>query len=66
MSGGSQQIVSSVTQLDQLSKRSAEEAQTVSAATQEQSAAMEEIASSSQNLAQMAEKLQAAVSRFQV
>jgi len=63
---GSQQIVSSVNQIDHLSKKATEEAQTVSAATQEQSASMEEIASSSQSLANLAMDLQEAVNRFQV
>lgn len=42
------------------------ETQTVSAATQEQSAVMEEIAVSSQNLAKMAQDLQDAVDKFRI
>ena len=66
MAIGSQQIVSSVKQIDELSKKAAGESQTVSAATEEQSASMEEIASSSQALANLAMNLREAVSKFQV
>jgi methyl-accepting chemotaxis protein len=66
MAVGSQQIVSSVKRIDELSKRSSGEAQTVSAATEEQSASMEEIASASQALAHLAMKLREAVSKFQI
>ncbi|MDF2569345.1 MAG: mcpB 1 [Sporomusa sp.] len=66
MATGSQEIVSSVNRIDNLSKKAAEEAQTVSAATEEQSASMQEIASSSQSLAHLAAELQDAVSKFQV
>ncbi len=66
IAGGSQQVVNSVEEIDELSKKSVGEAQTVSAATEEQAAAMEEIAASSHNLAKLAEELQAAVNRFQI
>ena len=66
MASGSQQIVSSVREIDRLSKNAAGESQTVSAATEEQSASMEEIASSSQSLAHLAQDLQEAVSKFRV
>ena len=66
MAIGSQQIVGSVKQIDELSKKASGEAQTVSAATEEQSASMEEIASSSQALAHLAMDLREAVSRFQI
>ncbi|HWQ40984.1 MAG TPA: methyl-accepting chemotaxis protein [Desulfosporosinus sp.] len=66
MAGGSQQIVSSVQRIDQLSKQTSRESQTVSAATEEQAASMEEIASSSQTLAHLATELQQAVSRFKI
>lgn len=66
MAVGSQHIVSSVNRIDELSKRAAGEAQTVSAATEEQSASMEEIASSSQSLANLAMELREAVSKFSV
>jgi len=64
MAGGSQQIVVSVKEIDGYSKTTVEQAQTVSAATEEQSASMEEIASSSQALAQLAQDLQVAVAKF--
>jgi len=66
MAIGSQQIVGSVKEIDELSKKTSGEAQTVSAATEEQSASMEEIASSSQALAHLAMKLREAVSKFQI
>ena len=52
--------------INDLSKKAADEAQTVSAATEEQAASMEEIASSSQNLAEMAQSLQQNISKFQI
>jgi methyl-accepting chemotaxis protein len=66
MASGSQQIVGSVRRIDTLSKASAGEAQSVSAATEEQLASMEEIATSSQALAKLAQDLQQAVARFRV
>jgi methyl-accepting chemotaxis protein len=66
MDKGSQQIVSSVKVIDDLSKKSAAEAENVSATTEEQSASIEEIASSSQNLANMAQKLQEMVTHFRI
>jgi len=52
--------------LDSAPVRQSGEAQTVSAATEEQIASMEEISSSSQRLANMAQNLQEAVSHFRV
>ena len=66
MAVGSKQIVGSVNRIDNLSKKTTEEAQLVSAATEEQSASMEEIASSSQSLANLAINLQEAVNKFHV
>lgn len=66
MASGSQQIVISMRNIDEISKDTAGQMQTVSAATEEQSASMEEIASSSQALARMAEELRTIVSRFKV
>jgi methyl-accepting chemotaxis protein len=66
MALGSQQIVHSVQQIDELSKKASGEAQTVSTATEEQSASMEEIASSSQALAHLAMDLRESVSKFQI
>lgn len=66
MAGGSQQIIASVNEIDTVSKKTAMEAQTVSAATQEQSASMEEIFASSQTLANMANDLQEVVNHFRL
>ncbi len=64
--GWHQRIVISIKDVETVSRASAAEAQTVSAATEEQSASMEEIAASSQALAKLAMDLQAAVSKFRV
>ena len=66
MAGGSQKIVESVHKINDLSKKSAGEAQSVSAATEEQLASMEEIATSSRALATLAQELQAAVGKFRM
>jgi methyl-accepting chemotaxis protein len=66
MASGSGQIVLSIKGIDELSKKAAGEAQTVSAATEEQSASMEEIAASSQQLVKMAQELQEAVGKFYI
>jgi len=63
---GSQQIVSSIQDIDKISRDAVGQTQTVSAATQEQSASMEEIASSSQSLTEMAGQLQDIVAKFKV
>ncbi|MGI5901248.1 MAG: methyl-accepting chemotaxis protein [Desulfitobacteriia bacterium] len=59
-------VVKSINEIDNLSRKSADEAQVVSAAAEEQLAVMEEIASSSQVLAQLAQDLQNAVSIFRL
>ena len=66
MATGSQSIVMLVGEIDMISKNTADQTQTVSAATEEQSASMQEIASSSQALANMAEEIQTAISKFKV
>ncbi len=66
MATGSQQIVGSVRKFDELSKKSAGEAQSVSAATEEQLASMEEISTSSRELAALAQGLQTAVAKFRI
>lgn len=66
MASGSQQVVTSVHQINKISKDIAGQTQTVSAATEEQAASMEEIAASSQSLSKMAEDLQNAVRIFKV
>lgn len=63
---GTQRIVGSIREVESISRDSAAESQTVSAATEEQTASMEEIASSSQVLAQLATNLQSSLMKFQV
>ena len=52
--------------VEELSRQAADEGQTVSAATEEQSAGMEEIAASSRSLSTLAKELTEAVNRFKV
>ncbi|TWH46074.1 methyl-accepting chemotaxis protein [Sporomusa sp. KB1] len=66
MAGNSEQMVSAVEKIEEISKDTAGQTQSISAATQEQSASMEEIAASSQELAKMAADLQKAVSCFKI
>lgn len=63
---GSLQIISSIKEIDQISRAAAGQMQTVSAATEEQSASMEEIESSGGSLVKMAEDLQNVVNTFKV
>ena len=63
---GSQRIVGSIKQVENLSRDAAAESQNVSAATEEQSASMQEIAASSQALAKLAEDLQTAMAKFHI
>ena len=63
---GSQRIVSSIKEVENLSRDAAAESQNVSAATEEQSASMQEIASSSHALAKLAEDLQMAMAKFHI
>ena len=66
VASGGQTLVASILDIDQVSKENAAEAQTVSAATEEQSASMQEIASSSQSLAKLAGDLQEIIAKFRV
>ena len=63
---GSQKVVLSMNEIGKISKITAGNTQTVSAATEEQSASMEEVASSSQALAHLAMDLQEAISKFKM
>lgn len=63
---GSQQIVSSIQEIDKISKDAVGKTQTVSAATEEQSASMEEITSSSHSMVEMADQLQLIVGKFKI
>ncbi|WP_378956521.1 methyl-accepting chemotaxis protein [Pelosinus sp. sgz500959] len=64
MANGSQQIVTSINKINEVSAEAAGQTQNVSSITEEQSASIEEIASSSQALAKMAEDLTHAVNKF--
>ena len=63
---GTKRIVDSIKGVEKVSRETALEAQSVSAATEEQSASTEEIASSSQSLAKLVGDLQEAVSKFRL
>ncbi|MBR1728048.1 MAG: methyl-accepting chemotaxis protein [Selenomonadaceae bacterium] len=56
----------SMDDIKEISIKNSDEAQTVSAATQQQSASMDEIATASQSLAKLAAELQNAVDKFKV
>ncbi|WP_028592199.1 methyl-accepting chemotaxis protein [Paenibacillus massiliensis] len=64
LSASTEQVTTTVAEMMNISKVSADSAYTTSAAAQEQMAAMEEIASSTMQLAKMAENMQKQVSRF--
>ena len=62
----SKNLVSDIESINHISGETSGQTQTVLASTEEQSAGIQEIASSSQALAQMAEELQHAVSKFKI
>lgn len=66
MNAQGSRISESMVTVSEYSKKTMGESQTVSAATEEQSAAMEEIASSSHGLAILAQELQDSVRKFQI
>lgn len=66
MAGESQRVVYSVKEIDTVCKTTARHAESVSAATEEQTASMEEISKSSHSLAGLAHDLQQLVARFKV
>ena len=66
MAHNGEEIVQHVHTIGEASKSAAEEAETVSAATQEQTASVHEIANESTNLAHMAGELQQDVQKFKV
>ena len=66
VSAESAKITNSVNEINRISKSSSNDAQSVSAATEEQLAAMEEIAASSKALANLSQELQKEVSRFHI
>lgn len=61
-----QSICNSVKQIEELSKKSVDEAHSVTTAVEEQSASMQEVASSSQALAKLAEEMQDTVQKFKI
>ena len=66
LAAGTAQIKTAVDTIDRMSRSVSDEAETVSAATEEQTASMHEIADASRSLAEMAQKLQEAVGKFKV
>jgi len=64
MNHGTEKIVTSVRDIEYISRDTDGQTQTVSAAVEEQTASIEEIAASSQSLTDMAEQLQRAVKKF--
>jgi methyl-accepting chemotaxis protein len=66
MTSDSKQIVTSVREIDQVGKSNVGHTQTVSAATEEQSASMQEIVDASHALAKMADEMQRVVAGFKV
>ncbi|SEP09876.1 methyl-accepting chemotaxis protein [Propionispora vibrioides] len=66
MADGSQQIVGSVHNIDEIGKHTADQTHTVSSAAEEQLASMQEIAASSQALSKLASELQEAVRQFKI
>lgn len=63
---GSETIVSSVMDIENVSQDSASQAEHVSAAAEEMTASMTEISTSSQSLAELAQELQEAVDKFRL
>ncbi len=64
MAGSSEQIVQAVKDIDKIGRSNAELAQTVNAAIEEQTASIDQIADFSNSLANMAQDLQASVTKF--
>lgn len=63
---GAEEIVSAVDSIDNVSRRTAENTQSISASTQEQSASNEEIAAASQSLANLATDMQTSIGQFKL
>ena len=66
ISAGSEQINHSTQNIQLLSRTASDEAQNVSAATEEQSASMNEISTASRSLATLAQDLQTEISKFKM
>lgn len=63
---GSQQVVGSVREIDQISKGAAAETQSVSAAVEEQTATMEEVAAASEALSKLSQDMSESIRRFKL
>lgn len=66
MAGGSQYIVSSVLDIDMVSKETSNQTMNVSAAVEEQTASMDQIADNSRGLANLAEELRNSIEKFRI
>ncbi|MBR2214692.1 MAG: methyl-accepting chemotaxis protein [Selenomonadaceae bacterium] len=66
LASGAQNISEAVAKINEMSRKVANEAQTVSAATEEQTASMHEIADASRRLAEQAQELQNAIADFKI
>ena len=66
MAKNGEEIVGHVRTIDAASHSAAEESETVSAATEEQSASVQEIANASRNLAELAQKLKDSTTQFKL
>lgn len=66
LTDGTERIKEAVTKINDMSRKVADEAQTVSAATEEQTASMHEIADASRKLAEQAQDLQNAIVEFKI
>ena len=63
---GAERIVAAVDSIDSVSRKTADHTQTISSATEEQSASNEEIAAASHALATLAGDMQEAVGQFKL
>ena len=66
MAGGSQNIVASVLDIDNVSKATSNQTMNVSAAVEEQTASMDQIADNSRSLAGLAEELRNSIEKFRI
>ena len=62
----SSEMIAAMNKVQEISNKSQEDTQTISAAAEEQAAAMQEMAHASQTLAELAQKLQGEVQKFQL
>ena len=64
VASGAEHIVDAVDSIDKISRKTADNTETISAATEQQSASNEEIAAASQSLANLAGDMQSAIGQF--